>query len=54
MLIELKGGLLLLEYFKDNYEILLIDKIDFKTGLIYVLNDKKKKILREYVDKNLK
>ena len=54
MLLEPEGGLPLLEYSEDDYEIVLYDKIDLKTRPIYVLDSEKEKALREYVDKNLK
>ena len=45
MLLESKEGLLLLEYSEDNYEIVLYDKIGFRTRFIYVLDSKKEKTL---------
>ena len=54
MLLEPPGGLLLLDYSEDNYEIVLIDNIGLRTRSIYVLDSEKKKTLRDYVDKNLK
>ena len=54
VLLEPEGGLLLPEYSEDDYKIVLYDKVGLRTRPIYVLDNKKKKALREYVDKNLK
>ena len=54
VLLEPERELLLSEYIKDDYKIVLYDKAGPRTRSIYTLNNKKKKTLREYVDKNLK
>ena len=53
MLKKLKEKLLLLEYSKNNYEIILEEDDKLRIDLIYSISEDQVRVYKEYIDKNL-